>query len=158
MKQTKLLLPKLLLVLMLGIVVSGCIRPYQPDIQQGNILNNSDLNQLRYGMTKQEVLYLLGTPMVNHPFDTSRWDYFYSKHNQQKGETSTRQIIAIFDGDNLVALEGDVNLDKAQGLAPSIEDQQHGGTVITKPTQKEKGFLSRLFRSKPKPLKKVSED
>ena len=52
--------------------LSACIRPYQPDIQQGNILNNSDLSTIRQGMSKQEVLFILGTPMVIDPFNESR--------------------------------------------------------------------------------------
>lgn len=137
------------LVLALSIVVlSGCIKPYQPDIQQGNILNNSDLRELRYGMSKQEVLFILGTPMVIDPFNESRWDYFFSKRDQQKKETAKRLVTAIFDGDTLVELRGDVDLSKVQSLEPSVEDMQHGGTVITEPTRKEKGFFSRFLRNR----------
>jgi len=133
-----------------SLFISGCIRPYQPDIQQGNILNNSDLGEIRYGMSKQEVLFILGTPMVIDPFNESRWDYYYSKINQSKRETSTRLITAMFDGDKLVSVQGDVDLSNIQNLEPSTEDMQHGGTVITEPTQKEKGLFNRikLFKKK----------
>ena len=131
-------------------LLSACIKPYQPDIQQGNIINNSDLKEIRYGMSKQEVLFILGTPMVLDPFNEERWDYFYSKRDQRKRQTDTRLITAIFDGDKLVRLQGDVDLSNVQNLEPSTEDKQHGGTVITKPTQREKGILSglRLFKKK----------
>ncbi len=134
----------LLLVIACSLSLSGCIRPYQPDIQQGNIINNSDLREIRYGMSKAEVLFILGTPMVIDPFNEQRWDYFYSKRNQRKSQTSQRLITAQFDGDKLVKLEGDVDLSNVQNLEPSTEDKQHGGTVITQPTQKEKGLLNRL--------------
>lgn len=134
----------ILVVLIAGSLASACIKPYRPDIQQGNILNNSDLKELRYGMNKQEVLYILGTPMVIDPFNESRWDYYYSNTDQRKREVTTRLVTAEFDGDKLVALSGDVDLSNVQSLEPSIEDQQHGGTVITEPTQKEKGFLNRI--------------
>ena len=137
--------PSLLVIAVLGLFLSGCIKPYQPDIQQGNIINNSDLSEIRYGMSKQEVLFILGTPMVIDPFNESRWDYFYSKTDQRKKETEKRLVTAIFDGDSLVELRGDVDLSKVQSLEPSTEDMQHGGTVITEPTRKEKGFLSRIF-------------
>jgi len=126
------------------LTLSACIKPYQPDIQQGNIINNSNLREIRYGMTKQEVLFILGTPMVIDPFNTQRWDYFYSKRDQQKRQTDKRLITALFEGDKLVALQGDTDLTNVQNLEPSTEDKQHGGTVITKPTQKEKGLLNRL--------------
>lgn len=134
----------LLTVALLATALSACIRPYQPDIQQGNIINNSDLREVRYGMSKQEVLFILGTPMVIDPFNEQRWDYFYSKRDQTKGETSQRLITALFDGNKLVKLEGDVDLANVQLLEPSTEDKQHGGTIITEPTQKEKGLLNRL--------------
>lgn len=124
--------------------ISGCIRPYQPDIQQGNIINNSDLREIRYGMSKQEVLFILGTPMVIDPFNEQRWDYFYSKRDQTKDETSQRLITVLFEGNKLVKLQGDVDLANVQQLEPSTEDKQHGGSVITEPTQPEKGLLNRL--------------
>ena len=92
------------------LLLSGCIRPFQPDIQQGNIINNSDLSEIRYGMSKQEVLFILGTPMVIDPFNEQRWDYFYSRRDQQRRETAHRLITAIFDDDKLIELKGDVDL------------------------------------------------
>ena len=130
--------------------LTACVKPFQPDIQQGNIINNNDLKEIRYGMSKQEVLFLLGTPMVIDPFNESRWDYFYSKLNQKKRQTDKRLITAMFEGDKLVSLQGDVDLSNVENLEPSIEDRQHGGTVITKPTQREKGILNRVLKRKPK--------
>ena len=147
MHQNNRITPKIVsLVLLLGlsVLLTSCIRPYQPDIQQGNILNNSKIKELRYGMNKQEVLFILGTPMVIDPFNESRWDYYYSKRNNRKQETTTRLVTAIFSGDKLVELRGDVSLDQVSALEPSREDKQHGGTVITEPTHKEKGWLNRL--------------
>lgn len=139
-----------------SLALSACIKPYQPNIQQGNIINNSDLREIRYGMSKQEVLFILGTPMVIDPFNEQRWDYFFSNRNQRKGETAQRLITAIFDGDKLIELKGDVDLSNVQNLEPSTEDKQHGGTVITEPTQKEKGLFNRLglFQKKDKIFKK----
>jgi len=141
------------IILTIGICtlfLTACVKPFQPDIQQGNIINNSDLKEIRYGMSKQEVLFILGTPMVIDPFNESRWDYFYSKRNQKKRETDTRLITAMFEGDKLVSLQGDVDLANVENLEPSTEDRQHGGTVITQPTQKEQGILNRIFKRKSK--------
>jgi len=135
------------------LLLSACIRPYQPDVQQGNIINNSDLREIRYGMNKQEVLFILGTPLVIDPFNESRWDYYFSNNVKNKNETSTRLITAMFDGDILIKLEGDVDLSNVQSLEPSIEDMQHGGTIITEPTQREKGLFSRVFKRKNKARK-----
>jgi len=150
-------LKSLLIAMFCMTLISGCIKPYQPDIQQGNILNNSDLRELRYGMSKQEVLFILGTPMVIDPFNEQRWDYFYSKRDQQKKETEKRVITAIFTDDKLTELRGDVSLANVQSLEASVEDRQHGGSVITEPTQKEKGLLNRLGIIKPKNVIKESD-
>ena len=140
----------ILIAILAASVLTACIKPYRPNIQQGNIINNSDLKDIRYGMSKQEVLFILGTPMVNDPFDQSRWDYYYSNTDQRKREVTTRLITARFEGDTLASLSGDVDLSNVQSLDPSVEDRQHGGTVITEPTHKEKGFLNRmkLFKRK----------
>lgn len=127
-------------------LLSGCIRPYQPDVQQGNIINNSDLSEIRLGMSKQEVLYILGTPLVIDPFNESRWEYYYSKLNKRNKQTDTRVISVVFEGDNLSNIMGDVDITNIEKLEPSTEDKQHGGTIITKPTQKEKGLFNRIFK------------
>ncbi len=139
-----------------SLILGACIKPYQPNVQQGNIINNSDLREIRYGMTKQEILFILGTPMVIDPFNEQRWDYFFSNRNPRKKQTDQRLITAVFENDRLVSLKGDVDLSNVQSLEPSTEDQQHGGTVITEPTQREKGLFNRLglFKKKDKIYKK----
>src|ERR1700748_3611302 len=69
---------KLLLTLALGAAFSassGCV--YRMNIQQGNFLEARTVNQLQVGMTRSQVRYLLGTPMVPDAFDKERWDYLY---------------------------------------------------------------------------------
>jgi len=142
----------ILVAAMSAFFLTACLKPYQPNVQQGNIINNSDLKEIRYGMSKQEVLFILGTPLVTDPFNEQRWDYYYSQLNPRKNQTTTRIITALFEDDKLVELKGDADLSTVQDLEPSNEDRQHGGTVITEPTQKEKGFLSRFkwFKKKRK--------
>jgi len=139
-----------LIVISSALFLSACIKPFQPDIQQGNIINNSDLREIRYGMSKQEVLFILGTPMVIDPFNEQRWDYFYSRRNQNRRQTEQRIITVTFEGDKLVNMSGDVTLENIENLEASTEDRQHGGTVITRPTQREKGLLNRIGVFKPK--------
>ena len=55
--------------------LGGCV--YRLDIQQGNYLEGSNVDQLQVGMTRAQVRYLLGTPLVPDPFDKDRWDYVY---------------------------------------------------------------------------------
>ncbi len=64
-----------LAVLALACSASACV--YKVTIQQGNFLEKRNTDQLATGMTKVQVRYLLGTPMVPTIFDTDRWDYLY---------------------------------------------------------------------------------
>ena len=62
-----------------SILLGGCV--YRMPIQQGNDIDGPAVRQLKTGMTRSQVLYLLGTPMIKDPFDTDRWDYvYYYKH------------------------------------------------------------------------------
>src|SRR5271170_7491301 len=56
-------------------LLSGCV--YRVNIQQGNYLEGRTVDQLQVGMTRSQVRYLLGTPMVPDAFDKERWDYLY---------------------------------------------------------------------------------
>lgn len=140
----------LLAIIAFGLTACISLKPYQASVQQGNIINNSSLKEVRYGMTKEEILYLLGTPMITDPFNEERWDYFYSNKNRNKNETTTRRVTAMFEGGKLVELKGDVDLSNVESLEPSREDRHNGGTVVTTTTQRQKGILSgfRWFKKK----------
>ena len=142
---------KIIIIVALSLFgLTACLKPFQAPVQQGNIINNSNLKEIRYGMTKEEVVYILGTPMVNDPFNEERWDYFYSNKDRNKNQTTTRLVTAMFEDNKLVELKGDVDLSNVESLEPSREDRNTGGTIITEPTQKQKGILSgfRLFKKK----------
>jgi len=54
---------------------SGCV--YRANISQGNLIKQEDLDQVEVGMTRNQVRFLLGTPMIDDPFHANRWDYVY---------------------------------------------------------------------------------
>lgn len=62
--------------LVVAILLSGC-SIHRPDIQQGNFLDEENIGKLSAGMKKNEVRYLMGTPLVQDPFHANRWDYVY---------------------------------------------------------------------------------
>jgi outer membrane protein assembly factor BamE len=85
-------------LLALGCVSSGCV--YRVNIQQGNYLEKRNTDQLATGMTKVQVRYLLGTPMVPSIFDTDRWDYlYYLKLGRQK--PIQRELTVYFKDDKV---------------------------------------------------------
>ena len=76
-------------------------------IQQGNIVDQEMIDKLRPGMTKSQVRFVLGTPLVADTFNQSRWDYFYSL-KASDGKTTQEQMTIFFDKDEkLERMSGD---------------------------------------------------
>jgi outer membrane protein assembly factor BamE len=79
---------------------------YKIDIEQGNMIDQSMVDQLRPNMTKRQVLYIMGSPMLADTFHTQRWDYLYS--NQPGGEDRVQKRLTLyFNADNLAGVQGD---------------------------------------------------
>ncbi|HZH42472.1 MAG TPA: outer membrane protein assembly factor BamE [Lysobacter sp.] len=98
---------KLLLVLLTALVTSGCGILYRQPVYQGNLLEKNAVDQLQAGMSKQQVLNLLGTPSVADPFHHSRWDYTASQRVGRRGRTEVKNLVLFFEGDQLARWEGD---------------------------------------------------
>jgi outer membrane protein assembly factor BamE len=77
---------------------SGCV--YRVNVQQGNYLEKRNTDQLATGMTKVQVRYLLGTPMVPSIFDNDRWDYLYYL-KIGRNEPIQRQLTVYFKDDKV---------------------------------------------------------
>ncbi len=92
-----------ILPLMLGLT-GGCA--YRADLAQGNFVEQEAVNQLQYGMSAEQVRYILGTPMLVDPFDNSRWYYV---HFLREGWSSPeiKNLILMFSGATLVDVAGD---------------------------------------------------
>ncbi len=80
---------------------------YKIDIDQGNVIDQDMVNQLRPNMTKRQVIYILGSPLLVDPFNTNRWDYIYSVQLGKEDRYQER-IALIFSGDNLIRIGGDL--------------------------------------------------
>lgn len=105
-------------VIPIVILLAGCaemptlptlptLAPYKIDIQQGNYVTQDMVEKLKPGMTRAQVRFVLGTPLVVDPFRADRWDYVYL--NKKGGEVAEqRRFAVIFEGDKLLRLEGDV--------------------------------------------------
>jgi outer membrane protein assembly factor BamE len=79
---------------------------YTLEIQQGNIIDQAMIDQLRPGMNKRQVLYIMGSPMLDDVFHKNRWDYLYS--DQPDGEDRVqKQISLFFENDQIVGIQGD---------------------------------------------------
>ena len=100
---------------------------YRPAIQQGNVVTQDQVNELQPGMTKRQVRYVLGSPMLTDVFHADRWDYAYTAGTGSRPE-EIRRVTVIFESDRLVRIAGD--------LRPQPEDErteQPQEVVITVP-------------------------
>lgn len=114
-------------IMLFALLVAGCsempalpvIAPYRMDIQQGNVVTQAMVAKLKPGMTRGQVRFALGTPLVVDPFRDDRWDYVY--YLAKGGEmTEKRRIAVIFKDDKLLRVEGDVLA--ASGAAQAAAD------------------------------------
>ena len=96
------LLPPLLIALAL-LAGPGCV--YRMTIQQGNLLETDQINQLETGMTRSQVQFLLGTPMVPPAFDESRWDYYYFLKSTRLDEPVTLRLTVWFENDRVSRID-----------------------------------------------------
>ena len=91
---------------------SGCV--YRATISQGNLVKEEDLAQLEVGMTRKQVRFLLGTPMIDDPFHRDRWDYvYYIKIGRD--EARFKRWVSVFFTDDIVS-----EVRKEQELDPGL--------------------------------------
>jgi outer membrane protein assembly factor BamE len=96
------------------VLLGGCqlpmlpgLTPHKIDIQQGNYVTQDMVSKLKPGMSKSQVRFALGTPLVTDAFHPDRWDYVYLL--QKRGRTlEQRRIAVLFKDDKLLRVEGDV--------------------------------------------------
>jgi outer membrane protein assembly factor BamE len=79
--------------------ICGCV--YRPTIQQGNLLQLDEIEQVKVGMTRSQVRYILGTPMVSDPFQPDRWDYVYTLRQGRSEHIDRAHFVVLFDGDKV---------------------------------------------------------
>ena len=80
---------------------------YKINVEQGNIVTPEMAAQLKPGMTRRQVKFILGTPLIEDTFNQNRWDYLYSKRNGKKVLSQSRLTVE-FDGDYLANVSGDL--------------------------------------------------
>src|SRR5438105_964591 len=100
-----------------GTLLSGCV--YRMNIQQGNYLEGRTVDQLQVGMTRSQVRYLLGTPMVPDAFDKDRWDYLYYFKRGRLRKAEERHLIVYFKEDKVARFQRD----NVPNAAPAAPDQ-----------------------------------
>ncbi len=83
------------------------VQPYRPDVQQGNVVTQEMVEQLRPGMSRDQVRFLLGSPMLTSVFHADRWDYVYYLKRGKGNEVQTRRLAVKFKENRLDSFTAD---------------------------------------------------
>jgi outer membrane protein assembly factor BamE len=135
----RLALPTLCLAVS-AFLASGCV--YKMNIQQGNYLVADSVSQLKEGMTRSQVRFLLGTPMVPDAFDESRWDYYYFFSSRKFKEPLKRRLTVYFEEDKVQRIE---NLGvPTQADLDQVEADLRRAVAATKKNQPKPSLWKRM--------------
>ena len=104
---------RILLTALLAIALSGCgfvgfPGVYRINVEQGNIVTQEMVDQLKPGMSRRQVRFILGTPLVEDTFNQDRWDYVYRLTNGAN-VLEEQRLSVFFDGDELTHFTGSFN-------------------------------------------------
>jgi outer membrane protein assembly factor BamE len=90
---------RLTLLVCIIVSLSSCL--YKMDIHQGNVLDPEQLDKLKTGMSKDQVVALLGSPQLTDPFHTERWDYYSMSNLENQSQKIEKVVTLIFEGNQL---------------------------------------------------------
>lgn len=118
------------IILIITLLLAGCskmpsmptLQPHKIDIQQGNYISQDMVAKLKPGMTRSQVRFALGTPLIVDPFRSDRWDYVYMMR-KQGNLLEQRNITVVFKGDLLDRIEGDVVPGGAAKAKPPVAQE-----------------------------------
>jgi outer membrane protein assembly factor BamE len=135
--------------------VPRIVPEYKIDVQQGNVLTQEMVSQLRPGLSKDQVRFILGTPMLIDMFHADRWDYVYRLQKGKSGEVEMRKFSTFFDKDGkLLRVAGDVAAAQTgEAAAPESRSREIDlGSLPTDgsaplPPSNEKGFFGKALES-----------
>jgi outer membrane protein assembly factor BamE len=116
---------------------------YRADVQQGNVIDQDAVNRLQPGMTRSQVRFVMGTPMINDVFHEDRWDYVYWLR-EGSGDMKQERLTVFFDNDRLSRVEGDYRPDPAAAAAAEEKED-----VVSVPDYEErrKGIITRALQT-----------
>ncbi|WP_100642326.1 outer membrane protein assembly factor BamE [Alteromonas facilis] len=100
-------------IALVSLLLTGCSNwIYRIDVPQGNFLDDRDVKQLRVGMSKEQVIYVLGNPVVQDSFDHDTWYYIYEMKRgmKKRGNDFQKSLIIHFENDQIARVDGDFEL------------------------------------------------
>ena len=97
--------------------VTNYVSPYRIDVRQGNLVSQEMVAQLKLGQTREQVRFILGSPLVADVFHADRWDYVYTFRKGQE-PAQQRRVVVFFEDNKLIRIGGDVVADEGAAAAP----------------------------------------
>ena len=149
-----------LLFCLFCVSVAGCtslpnhFNAYKIDVKQGNVLTQEMVAQLKPGQTRDQVRFILGTPLITDIFHQQRWDYVYRYHNGQTGTVEQRKFSLFFDKDDLlerasgdvdVATVADLTVPASRTRLVDLGSLGDAGVSTQMPPPEEPGYFRRFF-------------
>lgn len=131
--------------------VPSFVKPYKVDIQQGNFVTQQEVARLQVGMTREQVKFIMGTPLLNSPFHSNRWDYVY-RLLKADGSAVQYRYTVIFENDK-VARHGGENLPSDQADFLTGPDRVQATPDKSKPTDNK-----RPIQPSPSPAKDARQE
>lgn len=138
-------------LILICLLASGCAKNtdgtwkaplvYRVDVQQGNVVDQAMINKLKPGMDKNQVRFIMGTPLLMDPFHSNRWDYLYS-FEPGGGEREQRRISIFFKDEKLAYVDGDIEITH---VPVNPEEDGRGKTVVVPIEDHEEGFFTRTW-------------
>jgi outer membrane protein assembly factor BamE len=118
---------RLALLICVYLLLPGCfLMPYRIDVQQGNFIERETIAKLKPGMTRAQVRFILGTPLIADPFNPNRWDYLY--YNRPRGRIQdVRRLTLYFEDDKLKRAYADA------AVAPTAAEMAAAASAPTRP-------------------------
>lgn len=111
---------------------TGLLQPYRGDLPQGNYLTQETLAQVREGMTREQVRFALGTPLLRHVFHPDRWDYVF-RYQFPSGHAELRRATIVFRDDRVASIQAEALPAKEDPTDPALPGYRPPDTARAQP-------------------------
>ncbi|AXQ29263.1 outer membrane protein assembly factor BamE [Solimonas sp. K1W22B-7] len=112
---------RVILLVLGALALSACQIVYKLPTRQGNVIEQKQLDQLQTGMTREQVRFLMGTPVAASPFEDRRWDYV-GYYKSPRGKVSSRVVSVYFESEKVARLEGVKALEGEKAADKALEN------------------------------------
>ncbi len=107
---------------------SGLLEPYRVGLPQGNYVTREQVDAVKSGMTRDQVRFILGSPLLNPMFKTDRWDYVY-RYQHPSGRAESRRVTVRFQDERVAAVQADALPDKEDANDPALPGYRPPGVA-----------------------------